>query len=117
MSNSLEQISSVLADVISKAFETEDYEFSFLEYLNTNGYKRKQVQEFLSSGIFSALTHQVEELDLYIEKKDVMYEKIYDAFNMQRAKQIKFYLNKIIEDAEHYEKSKRPGRKPKTANK
>jgi hypothetical protein len=35
----------------------------------------------------------------------------------QRVIKTRDFLNKIIEDAKQYEKSKRPGRKPKTSNK
>lgn len=106
---------------IDCAFTEENYEFDFYTFLTNHNYKRNQIKEFLSSSLYLALVHQVEELDFYLADSNNLsiFKESYDWMGKTKASKIKIFLTQIIEDAEKYEQSKRPGRKKKvaTANK
>ena len=77
---------------------------------------RNDIKKFISSYLYTSLVDQVDELNLYLSN-NVLSKEAYEWMGEQRVIKTRDYLNKIIEDAKQYEKSKRPGRKPKTSNK
>jgi len=110
----------VVNRAIDLAFINQKYELNFFDYLQTKKCKRADVLNFISSTVGCSISDQIEELDLYLsDHKNKSYIKeAYDWMGENRARIVRDYLNNILEDAKRYEKSKRPGRKPKsTTNK
>jgi len=116
----LEELYDLINEAIDNAFRDEKYDLDFYTCLQATNCKRNIIKEFIDSNLGVAIKHQIEELHLYIVggEQYVFIQESYDWMGKHRAQKTKNYLNQIIEDAKRYEKSKRPGRKPKaSANK
>jgi len=104
---------------IDYAFEREKYTFNFFEYLKNENFKKNDIEVFLKSPLGVAINHQIEEIELYLsggEEANLVRES-YSWMGKARARRVKEYLEKIMEDAKNYERSKRRGRKPSTTPK
>lgn len=116
---SLKDIYYMVNQAIDLAFVQENYNLNFYEYLQSEKVKQEDIKTFLNSSVGLAVTHQIEELELYLlggtSASDL--REAYNWMGKPRARKVKEYLNNILQDAIRYEKSKRRGRKPKTANK
>lgn len=117
--SSIENLYTIINDAIDCAFTQEKYNLNFLNYLKTEKFKRDDVISFINSTLGVALQDQVDEIDLYINGgPEASYVKeSYSWMGKPRARKIRNYLNKILEDAKEYEQSKRKGRKPGSKNK
>jgi hypothetical protein len=104
---------------IDDAFVREKYQLNFFQYLEGEKFKRKELISFMNSSLYTALLHQIEELNLYLDGSDAanMVRESYGWMGKPRARKIKEYLEEILDDAKRYEQSKKPGRKPKITNK
>lgn len=112
---SLEDIFEIVNGAIDHAFIEEKYQLNFYNYLQGEKYKRAEVIKFISSSLGEAISNQIEELDVYLEggEKEKYIWESYKWMGKPRARKVRDYLNKILEDAVRYEQSKKPGRKPK----
>lgn len=115
----IEDIFDLVNTAIDTAFMQEKYQLNFYEYLQGENFKKEQITSFINSSLGLAITHQIEELDLYLDGGDkaAFVRESYSWMGKPRARKVKEYLEKIIDDAKRYEKTKRRGRKPKTTNK
>jgi hypothetical protein len=115
----LEDISDIVNKAIDHAFIDEKYQLNFYNYLQGEQCKRSVVLQFINSSLGLALVNQIEEIDLYLEGGDkaAFFRESYGWMGKPRARKVRDYLNKILEDADKYERSKRPGRKPGSKNK
>jgi hypothetical protein len=113
------QIYEVINSAIDLAVTSEKYNLNFYTFLKSSGAKRQEVISFLNSPLTSQIKDEISYLNLYItdspEISDI--QEVYDWMGKSRAKKYKEYLLRMIEDAEKYEREKRPGRKPGTKNK
>jgi hypothetical protein len=116
---SLEDIYFIVNSAIDTAFSQEKYQLNFYEYLQGENFKKDQIVSFINSSLGTAIIHQIEELDLYLDGGDkaAFVRESYGWMGKPRARKVKEYLEKIMEDAEKYEQSKRTRRKKRTANK
>lgn len=116
---SLEDICFIVNSAIDTAFSQEKYQLNFYEYLQGENFKKDQIVSFINSSLGTAIIHQIEELDLYLDGGDkaAFVRESYGWMGKPRARKVKEYLEKIMEDAKKYEQSKRTRRKKRTANK
>lgn len=99
---------------VENAFLEDKFEFDFYEYLKSKSVKRSDVIEFINSSLFLSLFHQIEELDLYIDRN--LLTDSYEWLGKEKSLKIKTFLQKIISDAKQYEIDRKPGRKRKVSS-
>lgn len=116
---SLEDIFDIVNTAIDTAFTQEKYQLNFYEYLQGENFKKDIIVEFINSSLGSAIIYQIEEIEMYLEGGDraAFVRESYGWMGKPRARKVKEYLQKIMEDANKYEQSKRKGRKPGSKNK
>jgi len=104
---------------VDVAFTQDKYLLNFYQLLKLNKYTKKQTTEFIESSTAASITSIAEELTVYLEKgmKDTTIGPAYHYLGKPKARKIRDYLYKIIEDAVQYEKERRPGRKKGSKNK
>lgn len=104
---------------VDVAFTQDKYLLNFYEILKSNKFTKKQTTDFIESATAAHLSSTVEELNVYLEQgmKDKDVSPGYSYLGKPRARKIRDYLYKILEDAWQYEKDKRPGRKKGSKNK
>ena len=109
-----DQIYEIVNAAIDEAVTQQQYRLNFYSFLSSEKLKRKEIISFLSSSLVSQMKDEVSHLDLYLDGgPDVAdLREVYGWMGKPRARKYKEYLMKIIEDAEKYEREKRPGRKP-----
>jgi len=109
-----DQIYEIVNAAIDEAVTQQQYRLNFYSFLSSEKLKRKEILSFLSSSLVSQMKDEVSHLDLYLDGgPDVAdLREVYGWMGKPRARKYKEYLMKIIEDAEKYEREKRPGRKP-----
>jgi hypothetical protein len=111
MAKKFRDLSEVVTPAIENAFFFENYTLKFYEYLKSKSIKRAEVSEFLTGNLCLSITHQIDEIEMYLSGSQNLFES-YDWMGRDRAKQLKDYLNSIILDAKQYEIDRKPGRKP-----
>ena len=106
-------------DIVNKAidiaFTQQKYNLNFYEYLRSEKYNKEEIIQFNTSSLYTAMNHQVEELDIYLNGGE-KYDFIKEAYNWMgklRIQKLRDYLKNIMEDAKKFERSKNRGRKPK----
>jgi len=115
---SLEDIFDIVNTAIDTAFTQEKYQLNFYEYLQGENFKKDIIVEFINSSLGAAIIYQIEEIEMYLEGGDraEFVRESYGWMGKPRARKVKEYLEKIMEDANKYEQSKRKGRKPGSKN-
>ena len=112
-------ISELVKVFLDDLIKDKKCDLNLYEHLQNKKYKRIAVLEFINSNFFTALNHQVQEIEMYLSNtsNSFLVKDSYEWMGMEKINKIKNYLNNIIDDAKRYEQSKKPGRKPKSANK
>jgi len=115
---SLEDVFDIVNSAIDTAFTQEKYQLNFYEYLQGENLKKDEILKFIDSSLGVAITYQIEEIEMYLEGGDraAFVRESYNWMGKPRARKVKEYLEKIMEDARKYEQSKRRGRKPGSKN-
>lgn len=115
----LRDIYHIVNQAIDLAFMQEKYQLNFFNYLQGENFKKSDIDSLLKSSLWTSINHQIEELDMYLLGGPTANDlrEAYNWMGKPRARKVKEYLEKILEDAIRYEKTKRRGRKPKSANK
>lgn len=116
MAAAIETLYDVVNEAINLVFSEDKYDLDFFVYLSSQKISRNDIKKFIESYLYTSLVDQVNELNLYLIDNALLKEA-YEWMGEQRVIKTRDFLNKIIEDAKQYEKSKRPGRKSKTSNK
>lgn len=116
---SVEDIYDIVNNAIELAFFDEKYQLNFFDYLRGENFKRDQIKEFIESTLFTSIKDQIDEIDMYLMGGDsaAIFREAYNWLGKPRARKVRDYLNKIIEDSRKYEQSKRGGRKAGSKNK
>jgi len=119
MMASIEDMFVVINQAIDYAFRQEKYTLNFYDYLQGENFKKDEIDSFFQSTLVVAIKDQVEEIDMYLDGGETaaFVREAYSWMGKPRARKIRDYLNKILEDAKTYEQSKRRGRKPGSKNK
>jgi len=109
-----DEIYSIVNKAIDDAIKFQKYQLNLYSFLKGQSLKRKEVLSFINSGLTSQIKDEIAHLDLYLngDSEAVDLREVYDWMGKPRAKKYKEYLMKMIEDAEKYERERRPGRKP-----
>ena len=103
--------------IVDKALELAfkgDFVLKFYRYLEGEGVKKKQIEEFIESSTALELSETVLELEGYIKGGDKTLKEAYGHIPKPKARKIKSYLYGILEDAWRYNHDKRRGRKKRS---
>ena len=103
--------------IVDKALELAfkgDFVLKFYTYLDGQGVKKKQIEEFIESSTADELSQQVLELEGYIKGGDKTLKEAYGHIPKPKARKIKNYLYGILEDAWRYSRDRRGGRKKRS---
>jgi transcriptional regulatory protein LevR len=106
-----EEIYSLVERSIDAAFN-EKFIFDLYTYVKGYKFTRRQVSKFIESTTAASISDTVLELELYLKGKDTIAKQAYGHLSKPKARKIKDYLYKILNDAWKYEQERRPGRKP-----
>tara|TARA_R100001509_G_scaffold64307_1_gene35431 strand:- start:269 stop:622 length:354 start_codon:yes stop_codon:yes gene_type:complete len=111
----MEEFYDLVERSIDCAFEENKFYFKAYDYLKANKIKRKEISDFISSSTADTISQLCYDLDHYIKGgKSTDHRFIREAYGhlgKPRARKIKDYLYKILQDAWQYEIDRRPGRK------
>ena len=102
--------------LVERAIEesfNDRYLFNCYQYLKGNKATKPQVRRFCESSTAAELSQTTLELEQYIKGGDPTLREAYGHIPKPKARKIKTYLYKILEDAWKYELERKPGRKPK----
>jgi hypothetical protein len=115
----LEDIFDTINRSIDDAIKRDVYELNLFEYLQANKTKKNLMQVLSNSFLLESISHQIEELDLYLNEGDRfdIIKESYEWMGKLRAQRMKNFLEQILSDVKEYEKPRRRGRKPKSSNK
>lgn len=104
---------------VDVAFSQDKYLLNLYQLLKLNKYTKKQTTEFIESSTATSINSMVEELNIYLDKgmKDKTIGPAYHHLGKPRARKIRDYLCKLLQDATQYEQERRPGRKKGSKNK
>ena len=108
-----EEVYFIVERALELAFKG-DFVLKFYPYLEGEGVKKKQIEEFIESSTAAELSQQVLELEEYIKGGDKTLKEAYGHIPKPKARKIKTYLYGILEDAGRYNLDKRRGRKKRS---
>lgn len=111
-----EEIYVLVEKSIDAAFDGK-FLFNLYTYVKISKFTRRDMSAFIESPTASSLSDIVADLDEYIKGNNKTLKEAYGYLSKPKARKIKDYLYKILEDAWKYEKERRPGRKPGSRNK
>ena len=100
--------------IVEKALELAfkgDFVLKFYPYLEGEGVKKKQIEEFIASSTADELSQQVLELEGYIKGGDKTLKEAYGHIPKPQARKIKTYLESILHHAYQYSNDRKRGRK------
>ena len=103
--------------IVEKAIELAfkgDFVLKFYPYLEGQGVKKKQIEEFIASSTAAEVSDVVLELEGYIKGGDKALKEAYGHIPKPKARKIKTYLYGILEDAWRYNLDQRRGRKKRS---
>lgn len=110
-----EEIYFLVEKSIDAAFEGK-FLFNLYTFVKVSNFTRRDVTAFIESPTASSLSDIVTDLDEYIKGKNSTIKEAYGHLPKPKARKIRDYLYKILEDAWKYERERRPGRKPGSKN-
>jgi len=103
---------------IDLAFQGK-FVIDFYQYMKVKKVLKNEVEEFIRSSTASELNNLVLDLDEYIKGgSDSDHKQLREGYGhipKPKARKIRNYLYKILEDAWRYSRDKRPGRRKKTS--
>jgi len=103
---------------IDLAFQGK-FVIDFYQYMKVKKVLKNEVEEFIRSSTASELNNLVLDLDEYIKGgSDGDHKQLREGYGhipKPKARKIRNYLYKILEDAWRYSRDKRPGRRKKTS--
>jgi hypothetical protein len=104
----------IVNGAIDDAVRFQRYQLNFYSFLEGENVKRIDIKSFLNSSLISQMRDEISHLDLYLDGGPEVADlrEVYGWMGKPRARKYKEYLMGIIEDAEKYERQRRPGRKP-----
>jgi len=107
-----EEIFNLVNVAIDTAITQQQYKLNVYDFAKTEKMKRKDMLHFLGSSLVSQIRDEIAHLDMYLNGGPADLTEVYGWMGIPRATKYRDYLYKMIEDAERYEKERRPGRKP-----
>ena len=106
-----EEVYFIVERALELAFKG-DFVLKFYPYLEGEGVKKKQIEEFIESSTAAELSQQVLELEEYIKGGDKTLKEAYGHIPKPQARKISTYLESILHDAYKYSNDRKRGRKP-----
>ena len=113
----MDEIYSLVNGAIDLAVTDQQYKLNIYDYAKSEKMKRRDMVSFLNSSLVSQMRDEAKHLDMYLNDGPADVTAWYGWMGKTRATKYRDYLYKMIEDAERYEKERRPGRKPGSKNK
>ena len=111
----------VVDKAIDEAFKNDRYVLNFYKVATTLKLKRHEMTEFIQSSVAVELSDLVLQLDEYIKGgRDSNHQQLREAYGnipKPRARKIRNYLYRILEDALRYERERKIRGKGKTGDK
>tara|TARA_B100000427_G_scaffold325319_1_gene331963 strand:- start:1900 stop:2250 length:351 start_codon:yes stop_codon:yes gene_type:complete len=108
------EIYTLIDRSIDEAMMNGRFLFDMKMYLTSNGWTRKQTGELIESSSMDELTQAVNELSQYIARDKYMTEA-YSNMPKPQARKVRNYLQKLIDDAQSYYDTRKPGRPRKSS--
>lgn len=105
------EIYNIVNSAIDTAVSVEKYNLNFYSFLQIEKVTRNEILSFLNSSLVDQIKDEITHLDMYLEENLCDLKEVYGWMGKPRVRKYKEYLIKIVEDAEQYEREKRPGRK------
>ena len=112
-----DEIYSLVNGAIDLAVTDQQYKLNIYDFAKSEKMKRRDMVSFLKSSLVSQMRDEAKHLDMYLNDGPADLTECYGWMGKPRATKYRDYLYKMIEDAERYEKERRPGRKPGSKNK
>ena len=112
-----DEIYSLVNGAIDLAVTDQQYKLNIYDFAKSEKMKRRDMVSFLNSSLVSQMRDEAKHLDMYLNGGPADLTECYGWMGKTRAAKYRDYLYKMIEDAERYEKERRPGRKPGSKNK
>lgn len=106
-----DEIYSLVNGAIDLAVTDQQYKLNIYDFAKTEKMKRRDIVSFLKSSLVSQIRDEAKHLDMYLHGGPADLTECYGWMGTVRATKYRDYLYKMIEDAERYEKERRPGRK------
>lgn len=107
-----DEIYTIVNIAIDTAVTKQQYKLNLYDFAKTLKMKRKDILSFLDSSLVSQMRDEAKHLDMYLNGGPADLTECYGWMGKTNATKYRDYLYKMIEDAERYEKERRPGRKP-----
>ena len=107
-----EEVYFIVERALELAFKG-DFVLKFYPYLEGEGVKKKQIEEFIESSTAAEVSDVVLELEGYIKGGDKALKEAYGHIPKPKARKIKDYLYGMLNDAWTYHAERKPGRKKK----
>ena len=118
MKDDFENVYELIEHALELAFEGK-MQLKFYEFLKYRKTTKAEIDAFLQSSTAKELADEVVELREYIRGgKDNEHKQLREAYHhipKPKARKIRNYLYKILEDAWRYSRDKKPGRRKKTS--
>jgi len=112
-----DEIYCMVNAAIDLAVTDQKYYLNVYDFAKSEKMKRKEIISFLESSLVSQIRDEAKHLDMFLKGGPADLRECYGWMGKPRATKYRDYLYKIIQDAERYEKERRPGRKPGSKNK
>ena len=106
-----EELYPLVEKSIDAAFDGK-FMFDLYTYVKSYKFTRREVSKFIESSTAASISDTVLELERYLKGRDAIAKEAYGHLSKPKARKIKDYLYKILNDAWKYEQERRPGRKP-----
>ena len=106
------EIYNIVNSAIDTAVSLDKYNLNFYSFLKGEKITRTEIISFLQSNLIQQIKDEISHLDMFLGGGVADLREVYGWMGKPRVRKYKEYLIKILEDAEQYEREKRPGRKP-----
>lgn len=111
-----DELYTIIDRAIDEATINGRFLFNMYTYLKQNKWTRRQTNEFIESSSAAQISNLVLELEGYLRGGDKTLKEAYGHLSKPKARKIKDYCYKILEDAWKYHAERRPGRKKGSKN-
>jgi hypothetical protein len=111
-----QELYTIIDRAIDEATINGRFLFNMYTYLKQNKWTRRETNEFIESHSAAQINNLVLELDEYIKGKDKTLKEAYGYLPKPKARKIRDYCYKILDDAWRYHAERKPGRKKGSRN-
>lgn len=113
----MKDIFFIVEKAVDEAFTNDRYLLNLYDYLKLESIKGVEAKRLNESQTMLSVNSLSNELDEYIEGGNRIVFEAYKHLGKPKARKIKNYLDRLINDAKQYEHDRKPGRKKGSKNK